>query len=124
MFKNTISLAVWVLLSGCAFMNQEQSLNKTLEAVSNSEQDITRQIEDLDSTLNKQAVQINDLKAKITSLNNDVVLLKERRLYSVSAKISKDITPNLNASSNAVLADLAPQVRTGMVTLGSLEKIY
>jgi hypothetical protein len=124
MFKNTISLAVWVLLSGCAFMNQEQSLNKTLEAVSNSEQNITRQIEGLDATLNMQAVQINDLKAKITTLNNDVILLKKRRLYSVSDKISKDITPNLNASSNVVLADLAPQVRTGMVTLGSLEKIY
>jgi hypothetical protein len=124
MFKNTISLTVWVLLSGCAFMNQEQSLNKTLEAVSNSEQNITRQIEGLDATLNMQAVQINDLKAKITTLNNDVILLKKRRLYSVSDKISKDITPNLNASSNVVLADLAPQVRTGMVTLGSLEKIY
>jgi hypothetical protein len=105
-------------------MNQEQSLNKTLEAVSNSEQNITRQIEGLDATLNMQAVQINDLKAKITTLNNDVILLKKRRLYSVSDKISKDITPNLNASSNVVLADLAPQVRTGMVTLGSLEKIY
>jgi hypothetical protein len=124
MFKNTISLAVWVLLSGCAFMNQEQSLNKTLEAVSNSEQKITRQIEGLDATLNKQAVHINDLKVKITTLNNDVVLLKKHRPYSLSANISTDITPNLNASSNVVVADLSPQVRTGMVTLGSLEKIY
>jgi hypothetical protein len=104
--KNTIGFAVWVLLSGCAFMNQEQSLNKTLEVVSNIEQDITRQIEGLDTTPNQQAVHINDLKAKITTLNNDVVLLNKRRLYSVSVKISTGITPNINASSNVVVADL------------------
>jgi hypothetical protein len=129
MFKNTISLAVWVLLSGCAFMNQEQSLNKTLEAVSNSEQNITRQLEGLDATLNKQADYIGELKAKITALSNDVVLLKKRRMYDASAKIPTDITPtditpNLNTSSNVVVADLDPQFRTGMVTLGSLENIY
>jgi hypothetical protein len=124
MIKNTISLAALAFLSGCAFISPEQSLNKTLEAVSNSEQNINRRLEGLDSNVNKQADYISALDAKIAQLSKDVVLLNSRHTKPIAVKTSTAITPDASVSSNVVVADLSPQARTGMVTLGSLEKIY
>jgi hypothetical protein len=124
MLKNIVSLAALTLLSGCALLTQEQSLNTTLEAVSKSEQNITRKLEGLDSNLAKQAEYINNLESKITKLSRDVTVLKKRQLTEFPSKNLTDTTPNPAVSSNLVSADLAPQARTGMVTLGSLEKIY
>ena len=124
MLKNIIIIAVLVFLSGCAFMSPEQSLNMTLEAVSNSEQNITLRLDGLDSNLNKQADSLNALKSKITKLSRDVALLEKRRVGYMSMKNSTEMNSIANSSSNVVVADLEPQARTGMVALGSLEKVY
>lgn len=124
MLKNTISLVLLALLSGCAFISQEQTLNKTLEAINNSEQNITRQLEALNSHVNKQTDSIHDLEAKVTQLSSDLVLLKTSPPQDVPLQNLSATIPIPNVSSNVIVAELAPQVRTGMVTLGSLEKIY
>jgi hypothetical protein len=124
MLKNSISLVALLLLSGCALINQEQSLNTTLEAVSKSEQNITRKLESLDYNLTKQAQYINNLESKITTLSQDVTLLKKSQVNKPFNKNLINTVPNPKVSSNLVSADLAPQTRAGMVTLGSLEKIY
>jgi hypothetical protein len=124
MLKITISLAVLILLSGCAFMGQEQSLNKTLEAVNNSEQNIARRLDGVDSHLLKQADSIKDLEAKINQLSRDVDVLKTGSLSGISANNLTNTKPNVKASSNVIVADEVPQIRSDMVTLGSLEKVY
>ncbi|CCK75676.1 MAG: ATP-dependent zinc protease [Oleispira antarctica] len=124
MFKNTIIIAVLVFLSGCAFMSPEKSLNKTLEAVNNSEQNITRRLEGLDANLSKQTNYIDGLESKMVQLSRDVALLKKSHVDGASVKTLTNMKPNPKASSNVVVADLEPQARTGMVTLGSLEKVY
>jgi hypothetical protein len=119
MFKNIIAFVVLALLSGCAFMTQDQSLNQTLQAVSNSEQNIIQKLDGLGTNSNKQADLIVGLEAKIDQLSRDVDFLKQARQQGMSAN-----TLSASASSNVITTDLAPQVNSGMVTLGSLEKVY
>lgn len=92
--------------------------------MNNSEQNITRRLEGLDANLSKQTNYIDGLESKMVQLSRDVALLKKSHVDGASVKTLTNMKPNPKASSNVVVADLEPQARTGMVTLGSLEKVY
>ncbi|OEF24826.1 ATP-dependent zinc protease family protein [Vibrio rumoiensis] len=124
MLKYTITLAVFTLLSGCALLGNEEYSQKTIDAVSKSEQNITNRIAELDSNMDKQTDYIDSLESEIINLSNEVELLKKhQQRYAVSKKSTQAATTP-PSSSNVVVADLEPQSRPGMVTLGSLEKVY
>lgn len=125
MLKHTINLAALTLLSGCAFMSNEEYAQKTIDAVSQSEQNITSRIDELDSNIDKQTDYIDSLESEIINLSNEVELLKKRQQrYMLANKKSQDNVNNASVSSNVVVTNLEPQTRPGMVTLGSLERVY
>lgn len=87
MLKHTISLAALTLLSGCALMSNEEFSQKTIDAVSKSEQNITSRIDELDSNMDKQTDYIDSLESEIINLSNEVELLKKRQQsYMTSSK--------------------------------------
>lgn len=112
------------LLSGCAFMSQENYANQTIEAMNNSEQNITRRMDLLDSNIANQAVNIDNLLAQISLLSGEVALLKKRQINYMATKNITYKAPNSSPSTNVVVTELEPQPRSGMVILGALEKIY
>ncbi len=124
MLKYTLSFVLLSLLSGCALMKQEEYTKTTLEAMSKSEQNMARCIDLLDATVDKQSDYIDGLEVKISMLSNDIALLKKGQYQFLAATNITSSKPDPDTSSNLVVADLEPQARSGMVTLGSLEKVY
>lgn len=127
MLQHVFISTILILLTGCAFLNPEQYSQKTLIAVNESEQRITQRIDELGSNQLEQTHNMNALETKISSLGEEVALLKSRQVQSLAAKNITFTSPDLSvntASSNVVVADLEPQTRSGMVTLGSLERVY
>lgn len=108
-------------------LNPEQYSQQTLIAMSESEQRITQRIDELGSNQLAQTQNMNALEAKIVSLSDEVALLKSRQIQSLAAKNISFTAPaseEKSTSSNVVVTNLEPQARSGMVTLGSLEKVY
>jgi hypothetical protein len=122
-----IGILALTLLTGCALIHKDEYSKQTNEAISQSKQVIINRIDQLDSKLTLKMTSIESLESKILNLTNEVEALKKRQIRYFSSKkyLESRPTPSVNSvSSNVVVADLEPQVRTGMVTLGSLEKIY
>lgn len=127
MLHNLAISLMLILLTGCAFLNPEQYSQKTLVAVSESEQRITQRIDQLGSNQLLQAQNMNVLEAKISSLSDEVALLKSRQMQNLASKnitFTAPTTADSAESSNIVVTDLEPQPRSAMVTLGALEKVY
>lgn len=127
MFQNLFTSLVLILLTGCAFLNPEQYSQKTLVAMSESEQRITQRIDELGSNQLVQTQNMNALETKISSLSDEVALLKSRQMQNLASKNITFTAPaaeETTASSNVVVTDIEPQTRPAMVTLGALEKVY
>jgi hypothetical protein len=136
MLKNTISLFVLLLLSGCALMNQEEMSQRNIAAIQQSEQNISARIEVLSSNLVKQNDYIKSVEKKLSTISQEVTLLKlSKDAHTLNQKNELSIPSNtpLNiaidtsqskVSSNIVTTNTETQIRSGMVMLGSLEKIY
>lgn len=130
MLNNTFGLTLLLILagsalSGCAFIHPEEYSRKTIAAVSHSEQRISEKVDALDSSLGKQAYSIESLESKIINLSNEVEALKKYQIRQASLKKAEAVKANPTVTSNVVVSDFEePQARTGMVTLGSLERVY
>lgn len=130
MLNNTFGLTLLLILagsalSGCAFIHPEEYSRKTIAAVSHSEQKISEKVDALDSSLGKQAYSIESLESKIINLSNEVEALKKYQIRQASLKKAEAVKANPTVTSNVVVSDFEePQARTGMVTLGSLERVY
>lgn len=126
MLKNTVLVTTLALLSGCASMSNEEYSQKTIAALSKSEENITQKIDTLNSHIEKQTAYIDNLESKIVDLNVEVELLKlrQQRFFNAAKNAKDEIIRNETATSNVVIANLKPQERSGMVTLGSLERVY
>lgn len=136
MLKNTISLFVLLLLSGCALMNQEEMSQRNIAAIQQSEQNISARIEVLSSSLVKQNDYIKSVEEKLSTISQEVTLLKlSKDTHTLNQKNELSIPPNtplniaIDASQSEVSSDLVTtntetQIPSGMVMLGSLEKIY
>jgi len=136
MLKNTISLFALLLLSGCALMSQEEISQRNIAAIQQSEQNISTRIEVLADNLAKQSDYINGVESKLSAISQEVALLKlsketssanHRNELKAPANTAVNIAVDASepkVSSNIVITDAEPQARSGMVMLGSLEKIY
>lgn len=127
MFQNIFTSLMLILLSGCAILNPEHYTQKTLVAVSESEQRITLRIDELASNQLLQTQKISILEAMISNLSNEVSLLKPHQMQSPTSKkmtFTAPVTEATKASSNVVVTDIEPQLRSVMVSLGSLETVY
>ena len=127
MFQHVLIAIILISLTGCALLNPEQYSQQTLIAMSESEQRITQRIDELGSNQLAQTQNMNALEAKIVSLSDEVALLKSRQIQSLAAKNISFTVPaseDKSTSSNVLVTNLEPQARSGMVTLGSLEKVY
>jgi hypothetical protein len=136
MLKNTISLFALLLLSGCALMSQEEISQRNIAAIQQSEHNISTRIELLADNLAKQSDYINGVEAKLSAISQEVALLKSSKETNSAKQSTVLNTPPDTAvniavdaskpkiSSNIVITDAEPQARSGMVMLGSLEKIY
>lgn len=136
MLKNTTSLFVLLLLSGCALMDQENISKRNIAAIQQSEQNISARIEVLSASLVKQSDYINRVEKKLSTISQEVSLLKlSNETNTLNKKNDLSIPPNtplniasgtikLKVSSNGVMASTETQARSGMVMLGSLEKIF
>ena len=117
-------------------MNQEEMSQRNIAAIQQSEQNISTRIEVLSSNLVKQNDYINGLEAKLSAISQEVTLLNTSKGTNTSnQKDELNIPPNTpfntaidrskpKVSLNIVIKDVEPQARSGMVMLGSLEKIY
>ncbi|WP_105902774.1 ATP-dependent zinc protease family protein [Vibrio gangliei] len=127
MLKKSLGLAVFALgsLSGCAYMTGEHYSKQTINAVNQSEENLTNRIEELDSNLDKQTDYIASLESEIINLSNEVEVLKQRQhAYFNSVRKAQSNSNSATVTSNITVTDLAePQTRPGMVTLGSLENV-
>lgn len=121
-----VFISIMLLLqSGCALLNSEQYTKHTTEVVNKSEQGIIEKIDTLDAKIVGQSKTMDGLVTQVSKLVDEVASLKSNQVESLSAKNSTLAAPiSTEISSNIVVDDLEPQVRTGMITLGSLETVY
>ena len=117
-------------------MSQEEISQRNIAAIQQSEQNISTRIEVLADNLAKQSDYINGVEAKLSAISQEVALLKlsketssanQRNELKASANTAVNIAVDASEpkiSSNIVITDAEPQARSGMVMLGSLEKIY
>lgn len=121
-----VFISIMILLqSGCALLNSEQYTKNTTEAVKKSEQSIITKIDTLDARVDGQSKTMDGLVIQVSKLIDEVSSLKSNQIESLSTKNSA-LAPSMSTevSSNIVVDDLEPQIRTGMITLGSLETVY
>ena len=117
-------------------MNQEDMSQRNIAAIQQSEQNISARIEVLSSNLVKQSDYIKSVEEKLSTISQEVRLLKlSKDAHTLNQKNELSIPSNtpLNiaidtsqskVSSNIVTTNTETQIRSGMVMLGSLEKIY
>lgn len=123
MLKKIASLTPLLLLSGCALINSDEYSKKTIDAMSESEQKLSSQLQEINLNLSNQTDYIESLEASIINLSNEVETLKKNqrhiRTVTVPAKNPAPNTPN-----PTLLASTVPDLKAGMVALGSLEYLY
>jgi hypothetical protein len=136
MQKTIISIAVLTLLSGCAFINQEQYSKKAIEAVVQSEDNIIKRIDNIDANLHAQTLHIEGLEAKIVKLSRGIKQLKKSRGNNAKTSSTETlgIRPFVNGGGSVTAlpgvtgltepVDGTLQSRAEIVILGSLERIY
>ena len=117
-------------------MSQEEISQRNIAAIQQSEQNISTRIEVLADNLAKQNAYINSVESKLSAISQEVTLLKlskettstnQRNELKAPANTAVNIAVDASEpkiSSNIVITDAEPQARSGMVMLGSLEKIY
>ena len=92
------------------------------------EQRITDKIAILESHLNNQADSFGSLESKIINLNNEVESLKKQQIRFIAAQKRAAVKANPISPSSIPTTSAAsvvePELRTGMITLGSLERVY
>lgn len=128
MLKRILSFTMIFMLTGCALLKQEEYSKKNIESIESSEQRLTDKIAVLDTHLIKQADNFGSLESKIINLNNEVESLKKQQVRFMAAqkRAAEKANPTSSTSTpaSAAASVVEPEPRTGMITLGSLERVY
>lgn len=121
-----LSVSLVVLLSGCAFMSQEDYLEKNIDVVKKSEQDIIAKINALDVSIDNKLALFGSLESKIINLSNEVELLKKQQVRFIASQKSTKEKPSPQSvlPVSVVSSPVEIEPRMGMLTLGSLERVY
>ncbi|MFV0575100.1 MAG: ATP-dependent zinc protease [Vibrio sp.] len=125
MDKKSLAIAVFTItsLSGCAYMNGEHYSQQTIDAVKQSEQTISSKMAELDANLAKQNEYIASLEKEVISLNDQVEVLQQQQRNEAVLRKQQVATATAAIQSTVSMTNAEPQVRSGMVTLGSLENV-
>ncbi|WP_153447304.1 ATP-dependent zinc protease family protein [Vibrio algicola] len=124
MFKVTASLALLSLLSACTLVDGDQYSQKTLDAMAKSDQKLSQQLESVNLNLSNQTDYIESLESSIINLTNEVEVLKKNQRTTRVSSPTRAATSSSNKDKPELLASTVPNLKAGMIALGSLEHLY
>ncbi|WP_165311651.1 ATP-dependent zinc protease family protein [Vibrio ziniensis] len=116
MFKHIVPIVALSMLSGCTLMNGDEYHQATLNAIQQSNSQITNEITNLQLQLSNQGDYIDSLESKVLKLSDDVKELKTIASVKPEPIAEKPVQPKKNHAE----ATLQPQHK---LVLGEIEHV-